>query len=196
MTRYNLPPADDPSSIESFLRVRRSQLPGGRPPIPGHPRGGRTPQRRARRRADRGPAASHARRGVRPRRRRRSGGAEGGPVRLVASARAGAQAGGRRPRRPARRPEQPGPSSSGPGRDRGWRPGRGSGPAAVAAFACGRPASKRPARRDVERAGGAPQGPGPGGALAGPGRVAGPSGPQPAGEWGVEPACSGPTRAS
>ena len=87
MTRYNLPPADDPSSIESFLRVRRSQLPGGRPPIPGHPRGGRTPQRRARRRADRGPAASHARRGVRPRRRRRSGGAEGGPVRLVASAR-------------------------------------------------------------------------------------------------------------
>lgn len=35
MTRYNLPPADDPSSIESFLRVRRSQLPGGRPPIRG-----------------------------------------------------------------------------------------------------------------------------------------------------------------
>jgi hypothetical protein len=35
VTRYNLPPADDPSSIESFLRVRRSQLPGGRPPIRG-----------------------------------------------------------------------------------------------------------------------------------------------------------------
>ena len=35
MTRYNLPPADDPSSIESFLRVRRSQLSGGRPPIRG-----------------------------------------------------------------------------------------------------------------------------------------------------------------
>jgi hypothetical protein len=35
VTRYNLPLADDPSSIESFLRVRRSQLPGGRPPIRG-----------------------------------------------------------------------------------------------------------------------------------------------------------------
>jgi hypothetical protein len=35
VTRYNLPPADDPSSIESFLRLRRSQLPGGRPPIRG-----------------------------------------------------------------------------------------------------------------------------------------------------------------
>ena len=35
MTRYILPPADDPSSIESFLRVRRSQLPGGRSPIRG-----------------------------------------------------------------------------------------------------------------------------------------------------------------
>jgi hypothetical protein len=35
VTRYNLPLADDSSSIESFLRVRRSQLPGGRPPIRG-----------------------------------------------------------------------------------------------------------------------------------------------------------------
>jgi hypothetical protein len=35
VTRYNLPPADDPASIESFLRLRRSQLPGGRPPVRG-----------------------------------------------------------------------------------------------------------------------------------------------------------------
>ena len=35
MTRYNLPPADDPSSIESFLRVRRSQLARGRPQVRG-----------------------------------------------------------------------------------------------------------------------------------------------------------------
>jgi hypothetical protein len=33
VTRYNLPPADDPASVESFLRVRRSQLDGGRPPM-------------------------------------------------------------------------------------------------------------------------------------------------------------------
>ena len=30
MTRYNLPPADDPSSIESLLRTRKSQLAAGR----------------------------------------------------------------------------------------------------------------------------------------------------------------------
>ena len=35
MTRYNLPPADDPASIESFLLLRRSQLPDGRPPVRG-----------------------------------------------------------------------------------------------------------------------------------------------------------------
>jgi hypothetical protein len=30
VTRYNLPPADDPSSIESLLRTRKSQLAAGR----------------------------------------------------------------------------------------------------------------------------------------------------------------------